>query len=105
MGARLGANPSAETRPKQRVFLSVAGILLARARIKTGDFSGNAVVTIEHELGYKWVQTGPREKSPVSMRHCCIDVSFAQPIQTLPKCLKWPFHGDNTGSNPVGDAN
>jgi hypothetical protein len=18
---------------------------------------------------------------------------------------KWPFHGDNTGSNPVGDAN
>ena len=26
-------------------------------------------------------------------------------MQILPNELKMPFHGDNTGSNPVGDAN
>jgi hypothetical protein len=31
--------------------------------------------------------------------------SFAQPMQTYAKCPKRPFHGGNTGSNPVGDAN
>jgi hypothetical protein len=32
-------------------------------------------------------------------------VSYAQPRQTLQQCPEGPFHGDNTGSNPVGDAN
>jgi len=31
-------------------------------------------------------------------------VRFAQPMQTLQQAPKKPFHGDNTGSNPVGDA-
>jgi hypothetical protein len=65
---------------------------------------GNAVVTIELEFGCKWVQTEAREKSPATMRQKRREASFAQPKQTEPKCRKRPFHGDNTGSNPVGDA-
>jgi len=44
-------------------------------------------------------------KSLATMRHSRRLASFAQPMQTHPKCPKRPFHGDNTGSNPVGDAN
>ena len=71
----------------------------------TGEKSGNAVVTIELELEGKWGQTAASVKSPTTMRHSRRLASFAQPMQTHPKCPKRPFHGDNTGSNPVGDAN
>ena len=31
--------------------------------------------------------------------------NFAQPMQILLKTYRTRFHGDNTGSNPVGDTN
>jgi hypothetical protein len=76
----------------------------AGGRINTEDFPGNAVVTIELELGVKSMQTVASEKSSVNMRQSGGSVRFAQPMQTLQRTPKRPFHGDNTGSNPVGDA-
>jgi hypothetical protein len=67
--------------------------------------SGNAAVTMEHELGAKTVQMVPRSESPAAMRPARLLTSFAQLVQTLPNDPKEPFHGGNTGSNPVGDAN
>ena len=101
---RLRANAPRQS-GKIESFPIITGILLAGSRINTGDFSGNAVVTIELILGCKWVQTETSEKSPLTMRQQRRLASIAQPMQTHPKCPKRPFHGDNTGSNPVGDAN
>ncbi|MHB2008669.1 MAG: hypothetical protein ACYCOX_11540, partial [Acidobacteriaceae bacterium] len=85
-------------------FPIITGILMAGNRINTGDFSGNAVVTIELILGCKWVQTEPREKSPATMRYQRRYASFAQPMQTHAKCPKRPFHGEHTGSTSTENA-
>src|SRR6476469_3067316 len=46
-------------------------------------------------------------------RGACYDRAFGAPIQRAPSVLRvpivqrprtWPFQGQNTGSNPVGDA-
>src|ERR1039457_2107979 len=51
------------------------------------------------------MQTTASMKSPATMRHSWRLASFAQPRQSLQQWPEKPFHGDNTGSNPVGDAN
>jgi hypothetical protein len=38
------------------------------------------------------------------MRFCWCYASCYHSMQRTPKILKMPFHGGNTGSNPVGDA-
>jgi hypothetical protein len=43
-------------------------------------------------------------EKPLSARLSLLNPSSAQLMQTGPKPLEMPFHGDNTGSNPVGDA-
>ena len=50
--ARLMANAPRQS-GKIESFPIITGILLAGSRINTGDFSGNAVVTIELILGRK----------------------------------------------------
>jgi hypothetical protein len=65
---------------------------------------GNAAVTIEPVFEDKQMQTGAKKKSRTNMRRWRRLASFTQPMQVLQECLKEPFHGDNTGSNPVGDA-
>ena len=64
---------------------------------------GDAVGTIEHELWYKLVQTAARMNSQQQYRFaglCTVLPLYANPTKTPQR----PFHGGNTGSNPVGDA-
>ena len=51
------------------------------------------------------MQIGPRLESLATMRLSRTLASFAQLVQTSANTVKKPFHGGNTGSNPVGDAN
>jgi hypothetical protein len=60
---------------------------------------------MERELGYKLVQTAARLEPPATMQFCWTYARCCHSIQTSPKLAKRPFHGGNTGSNPVGDAN
>ena len=72
--------------------------------MSTGQKRGDAVVTKRRPNVSKLVQTSALWKCPLPMRQCCIGASFQQAMQTYQKLNETLFHGDNTGSNPVGDA-
>ena len=65
-----------------------------------GEKSGNAAVTIEHELGAKSVQMVPRLESPAIVRPARLLASFAQLVQTLPNRFKTPSQGGEYGFDP-----
>jgi hypothetical protein len=62
-------------------------------------------VTMERENCTKVRQTTASMKTTSSPRHYCSFASVSKQQQTTPKCNERLFHGGNTGSNPVGDAN
>ena len=70
-----------------------------------GEISGDAVVTIELEKCTQLVQTSARMKRAISTRMSWVCPTSSKPMQSNANCQKRRFHGGNTGSNPVGDAN
>jgi|HubBroStandDraft_5_1064220.scaffolds.fasta_scaffold126088_1 hypothetical protein len=62
-----------------------------------GDFSGNAVVTIEPINRCKQAQTETSTKSPLDMRQSRGSPSFAQPMQMGAKEPRRPSQGGEFG--------